>query len=153
MYNAKPATNCSGHNLLFDKSSMPTISQQQYMAQWHDSFVDYIGSLLGVVAGLMAWPEATEEDKRGLDGIRLILNGRDAADVERDLAAGAVRKSTLDKIAKLNKDLADTCLEHIQMNPLVREFWKQMAHIQNAQNKRAEEMRLQALQIPIVENL
>ncbi len=109
------------------------------------SFVDYIVSLLGVVAGLMARPEATEDDKRGLDGIKLILNGRDTADVERDLAAGAVWKSTLDK------DLADTCLEHIQMNPLVREFWKQMAHIKIEHEKAGERERLTALQIPVIE--
>ncbi len=40
----------------------------------------------------------TEEDKRDLDGIKLILNGRDTVDVERDLADGVVSKSTLDKI-------------------------------------------------------
>ena len=130
---------------------MNSISQQQYIANWHDSFVDYIGSLLGVVAGLMALPEATEEDKKGLERIKLILNGRDAADVERDLAAGVVRKSTLDKIEKLNKDLADTCLEHIQMNPLVREFWKQMAHIKIERDKAGEQERLAALQIPVME--
>lgn len=129
---------------------MPT-PQHQYITSWHDRFVEYIGSLLGVVAGLMARPEATEEDKRGLEGIRLILDGRDAADVERDLAAGVVRKSTLDKMAKLNKDLADTCLEHIQMNPLVREFWKQMAHIKIEKDKAGEQERLAALQIPVIE--
>ena len=125
--------------------------QQQYIAQWHDSFMSYVGSLLGVVAGLISRPEATEEDKRGLDDIKMILNGQDAADVERDLAAGIVRKSTLDKIAKLNMDLADTCLEHIQMNPLVREFWKQMAHIKIECDKAGEQERLAALQIPVVE--
>lgn len=129
---------------------MPT-SQHQYITNWHDSFVGYIGSLSGVVAGLMARPEATEEDKRGLDGIRLILDGRDAADVERDLAARVVRHSTLDKIEKLNKDLADTCLEHIQMNPLVREFWKQMVHIKIECDKEGEKERLAALQIPVIE--
>ena len=128
-----------------------TTPQQQYITNWHDNFVDYIGSLLGVVAGLLARPEATEEDKRGLDGIRLILNGRDVVDVERDLAAGVVRKSTLDKIEKLNKDLADTCLEHIQMNPLVREFWKQMAQVKIKRDKKGELDRLTALQIPVAE--
>ena len=127
------------------------IAQHQYLSNWHDNFVGYIGSLLGVVAGLMVRPEATEEDKRGLDSIKLILNGPDAAEVERDLAAGIVRKSTLDKIAKLNKDLADTCIEHIQMNPLVREFWKQMAHIKIERDKAGEQERLAALQIPIIE--
>ena len=104
-----------------------------------------------MVAGLMARPEATEEDKRGLDGIRLILNGRDVVDVERDLAAGVVRKSTLDKIEKLNKDLADTCLEHIQMKPLVRVFWKQMVHIKIEKDRAGEQERLAALQISVVE--
>lgn len=130
---------------------MNSISPRQYITNWHDSFVDYIGSLLGVVAGLMARPEATEEDKRGLDAIKVILNGRDAADVERDLATGVVRKSTLDKIEELNKDLADTCFEHIQMNPLVREFWKQMVHIKIEKDKAGEQERLAALQIPVIE--
>ena len=124
----------------------------QYISNWHDNFVDYIKSLSGVVVELMARPEVTEKDKKGLDGIRLILNGRDAVDVERDLAEGVVRKSTLDKIEKLNKDLADTSLEHIQMNPLVREFWKQMVHIKIENDKTGEQERLTALQIPVIED-
>lgn len=126
-------------------------TSHQYIANWHDSFVDYIGSLLGVVAGVMARPEASEEDKKALEGIKMMLNGRDAQDVERDLAAGVVKKSTLDKIEKLNKDLADTCLEHVQMNPLVREFWKQLSHIKIERDKASEEERLSALQIPVLE--
>ena len=63
-----------------------------------------------------------------LEGIKMTLNGRDAQDVERDLAAGVVKNSTLDKIERLNKYLADVCLKYIQMNPLVREFWKQLSH-------------------------
>lgn len=132
--------------------SMLTTSQQQYIAQWHDGFVSYVGSLLGVITGLVTRPEATSEDKEALEAIKMMLTGKDADDVERDLASGIVKKSTLDKIEKINGDLVDTCLVHIPMNPLVREFWKQMAHIQIAQNKKAEEMRLQALQIPISEN-
>ena len=71
--------------------------------------------------------------------------------MERDLAAGVVRESTLDKIEKLNKDLADTCLEHVQMNPLVREFWKQLSHIKIERDKESEKRRLSALQIPVIE--
>ncbi len=104
-----------------------------------------------MVSGLLARPDATEDDKRGLEVIKLILDGRDAADVERDLADGVVRKSTLDKIEKLNKDLADTCLEHIQMKPLVREFWKQMVHIKIEKDRAGEQDRLTALQIPVAE--
>lgn len=126
--------------------------QQKYIANWHDSFVSYVGSLLGVIAGLEVRPEATHDDKAALEDIKMMLAGGDAEDVERDLAAGIVKKSTLDKIEKINGDMVNACLTHIPINPFVREFWKQMAHIHNAKNKRAEEMRLQALQIPIVEN-
>lgn len=131
---------------------MLTTHQHQYLTNWHDSFVSYVGSLLGVIAGLLARPDATSEDKNALEDIKMMLTSRDTEDVERDLAASIVKKSTLDKIEKINGDLVDTCLTHIPMNPLVREFWKQMAHIQVTQNKRAEEMRLRALQIPIIEN-
>jgi len=65
--------------------------------------------------------------------------------------AGVVRRSTLGKIEKLNKDLADTCLEHMQMNPLVREFWKQMVHIKIERDKADKQERLAALQIPVIE--
>lgn len=129
----------------------PTISQHQYIANWHNSFVNYIKMLLGVVSGLVARPEATEADKQALECIKSILIASDVTDVERDLAAGVVKKSTLDKIEKLNKGLTDTCLEHIQMNPLVREFWKQMAHIKIERDKEGEQERLAVLQIPVVE--
>ena len=138
-------------NYIIDFSMARLSFQHQYLTNWHDSFVNYIQSLLGVIAGLMARPEATQEDKRGLECIRLTLCGRDVADVERDLADGVVRRSTLDKIEKLNKDLANACLEHIQMNPLVREFWKQMAHIKIELDKAGEQERLAALEIPIIE--
>ncbi len=125
--------------------------QQQYIAHWHDSFVNYIGSLLGVIAGLVTRPEAAHEDKEALEDVKMTLTGRDAADVERDLAAGIIKKSTLDKIEKINGDLVDTCLAHIQMNPLVREFWKQMAHIKIERDKAGEQERLAVLQIPVIE--
>ncbi len=44
-----------------------------------------------------------------------------------------------------------TRLEAIKMNPLVREFWKQMAHLKVEQDKWAEEMRLEAMGIPVTE--
>lgn len=130
---------------------MNSNSHHQYIANWHDSFVNYIENLLGVVAGLMAKPEASEGDKNVLEAIKMMLNGRDVKDVERDLAAGVVKKSTLDKIERLNKDLADTCLEHVQMNPLVREFWKQLSHIKMELDKADERERLAALQIPMID--
>lgn len=125
--------------------------QQQYISQWHDGFVSYVGSLLGVIAGLVTRSEATREDKEALEVVKMLLTGKDAEDVERDLAAGVVKRSTLDKIEKLNKDLVDACLEYVQMNPLVREFWKQMAHIKIERDKAGEQERLAALEIPIIE--
>ena len=130
---------------------MSTNIQQQYISNWHDSFVVYIGSLLSALVELMSTPDATEEDKIALESIKVILNGLDVAEAERDLAAGVVRKSTLEKIEKLNMDLADACLEHIQMNLLVREFWKQMAHIKIERDKAGEQERLALLQIPVTE--
>lgn len=124
--------------------------QQQYISTWHDNFVNYIKSLLGVIAGLLTRPDATSEDKEALEAIKMMLTGKDASDVEKDLASGIVKQSTLEKIAKIDKGIVDTCLEHIPMNPLVREFWKQFLHIQIDQNKRSEEMRLKMLQIPII---
>ena len=48
------------------------------------------------------------------------------------------------------EDVANTCLCHIQMNLLVREFWKQMAHIKIEQDKAGEQERLETLQIPVI---
>lgn len=130
---------------------MPHAPQHQYIANRHDSFVNYIENLLHVVAGLMAKPEASERNKNVLKAIKMILNDRDVKDVERDLAAGVVKKGTLDKIERLNKDLADTCLEHVQMNPSVREFWKQLSHIKIEHDKESEKEGLSVLQIPVLE--
>lgn len=58
---------------------------------------------------------------------------------------------TLDKIERLNKDLADTCLEHVQMNPSVREFWKQLSHIKIELDKAGEREILAALQMPMID--
>ena len=59
---------------------MSTISKQQYIANWHDFFVEFIGCMYGVLAELMAKQDAMVDDKRGLDDIKLILFGWDVAD-------------------------------------------------------------------------
>ncbi len=125
--------------------------QQQYIAQWHDSFVAYTSNLLGVIAVLVCRADASDDDKRCLEVIKGLLTGRDATDVEQDLAAGVVRRSTLDKIEKINKEIADVCLAHIQMDSLVREFWKHLSYLQIEQDKRAEVFRLSTLRIPVAE--
>jgi hypothetical protein len=128
-----------------------TLAQAQYMDNWHKSFVNYRNGLLSTIIGLETLSQATEEDRKCLELLKFTLLGSDVLEIEKDLAAGNVKKSTIDKIAKLNQQLADICLEHIQMSPLVREFWKQMAYLKIESDKNAELMRLNALRIQVKE--
>ena len=68
-----------------------TTLQQQYISEWHDSFVSFIGGLLSLVESLIVLPEATDEDKRVLDQIKSMPDCRDAKDIENTLANGIVR--------------------------------------------------------------
>lgn len=123
--------------------------QQQYISEWHDSFVNFIGGLLSVVESLIVLPEATDEDKRALDQIKLMLNCRDVKDIENTLANGIVRHDTLDKIEKIHKDLVDISVEHMTLAPLTKEVLKQLFYYQIGQNKTLAHMRIKELQIPI----
>lgn len=127
-----------------------TTPQQQYISEWHDSFVNFIGGLLGFVESLIVLPEATDEDKRALDQIKLMLNCRDAKDIENTLANGSVRHDTLDKIEKIHKDLVDISVEHMTEAPLTKEFLKALSYYQIGQNKTLAKMRINELQIPIL---
>lgn len=125
--------------------------QQQYISEWHDSFVNFIGRLLSVVESLIVLPEATDEDKRTFDQIKLMLNSKDAKDIESTLANGTVRHDTLDKIQKLYKDLVDISVERMTIAPLTKEFLKALFHYQIEQNKALAQMRINELKIPISE--
>ena len=127
---------------------MQTI-QQQYIANWHDSFVGYIRQYKAFIAALTALPEATDEDKMVLDRVKLMLHDKDVQDVEKDLAEGTVSKSTLEKIKKLNKDIADVAVEQLKTDAVVKEFLKSLTHLKFEQDKKAEELRLKALNINI----
>jgi len=127
-----------------------TTPQQQYISEWHDSFVNFIGGLLSLVESLIVLPEATDEDKRALDQIKLMLNSKDAKGIESTLANGTVRHDTLDKIEKLYKDLVDISVEHMAVAPLTKEFLKALSHYQIEQNKALAQMRINELQIPIL---
>ena len=124
-----------------------TPSQQQYISEWHDDFVNFIGGLLGFVEVLIVLPEATDEDKRALDQIKLMLKGKDAKEIEQTLASGIVKQDTLDKIEKLNKDLVDMAIKHLATDAVVKEFLKKLSYFQIEQNKRMAEIRLNDLQI------
>lgn len=126
-----------------------TPSQQQYISEWHDNFVNYIGGLLGCVETLMLLPKATDEDKRALDQIKLILKGKDAKEIEQTLAEGIVRYDTLDKIEKLDKDLVDMGVEHMTAAPLIKEFLKKISYYQIERSKYFAKMRIYELRIPV----
>jgi len=123
------------------------LSQQKYVSEWHDNFVNYVGGLLGFVEVMMNHPSATDEDKRGLDQIKMLLHGREALEIERRLADADVKKDVLDKIEKLNKDLVDTALEHLATDAVVKEFLKKLSYYQIEQNKRLTEIRLHDLHL------
>lgn len=123
--------------------------QQQYIANWHDSFVGFIRQYEALIVALIALSEVPDEDKQVLDRLKLMLHCKDAQDVEKDLAEGTVSKSTLDKIEKLNKDIADVAVEQLKTDAVVKEFLKRLTHLKLEQDKKAEELRLRALNINI----
>lgn len=124
-------------------------SQTQYISNWHDNFVTAVKQWRGIVDILVNRPEATVEDKKGLEMCRLILDGIDVQDVEKNLANGIITKEILDKIAKLNRDLVDVAVEHLRTDAVVKEFWKKLAHLKIEQDKKAEEVRLKLMKIPV----
>lgn len=128
---------------------MANITQQQYISNWHDSFVNYVNCVLGTIASAELSPIMTEEDKRGLGLIKVLFEGNDVRDVERDLANGIVRQSTLDKIEKLDKDFSDICVDHVEASPFMKQVLKQLCHMKVENDKAAEMMRLNALGVAV----
>ena len=106
--------------------------------------------MLAAIAALEMLPQVTDADKQGFDALRLLLNSKDVQDVESNLAHGVVSQATLDKIEKLNKDLGDIAIDHINANPLWKQFLKQLYGMKVESDKAAEMMRLRALQIPVL---
>ena len=129
-------------------NTMQTV-QQQYIANWHDSFVSYIRQYEALIVALIALSEVPDEDKQVLDRLRQMLHCKDAQDVEKDLAEGTVSKSTLDKIENLNKDIADVAVEQLKTDAVVKEFLKRLTHLKLEQDKKTEELRLSVLGISI----
>lgn len=123
--------------------------QQQYIANWYDSFVSYIRQYEALIAALIVLPYVTDEDKQVLDRVKLMLHDKDAQDVEKDLARGTVSKRTLDKIEKLNKDIVDVAVEQLKTDAVVKEFLKRLAHLKIEQDKKAEKLKLETLNINI----
>lgn len=123
------------------------LAQQQYISEWHDNFVNYIGGLISLVGAMESHLSATDEDKKGLSQIKMVLCGKEALEIERSLAEADVKQDVLDKIEKLNKDLVDMAIEHLSTDAVVKEFLKKLSYYQIEQNKRLAEVRLKDLQI------
>ena len=124
-----------------------TLAQQQYISEWHDNFVNYVGGLLSLVGAMENHPSATDDDKKGLSQIKMLLHGREALEIERSLAEADVKQDVLNKIEKLNKDLVDMAIEHLSTDAVVKEFLKRLSYYQIEQNKRMAEIKLKDLQI------
>lgn len=120
-------------------------TQQQYLSSWHDSFVNYVNQILATFASAEMSSQATDEDKRGFEMEKALFRGRDDQDEERDLAEGVVRQSTLDKIEKLNKDLDDIAIDHLDASHIWKLFLKQLYHLKVDNDKIAEVIRWNAL--------
>lgn len=123
------------------------LAQQQYISEWHDNFVNYVGGLMSLVGAMENHPSATDEDKKGLSQIKMLVHGREALEIERSLAEADVKKDVLNKIEKLNKDLVDMAIEHLTTDVVVKEFLKSLSYYQIEHNKRLAELRLKDLQI------
>ena len=123
------------------------LTQQQYISEWHDNFVNYIGGLLGIVEVMLSHPSATGEDKKGLDQIKMLLHGREALEIERSLAEADIKQEVLDKIEKLDKELVDMAIEHLSTDAVIKEFLKKLFYYQIEQNKCLAEIRLKDLQL------
>ena len=123
------------------------IAQQQYISEWHEEFVKYVGGLLSMVEAMENHPSATDEDKKGYEQIKKLLLGKEALEIEHSLAVADVKQDVLDKIEKLYKDLVDMAIAHLTTDAVVKEFLKKLTFYQIEQNKRLAEIRLNDLQL------
>jgi stalled ribosome rescue protein Dom34 len=121
------------------------LAQHQYISDWHFSFVNHIRWLLAIIEVMENHPSATDEDKRGFDQIKKLLNGREALEIERSLAEADIKQDVLDKIEKLYKDMVDMAIEHLSTEALLKEFLKKLSYYQIEQNKRLAKIRLMDL--------
>ena len=124
-----------------------TPTQSQYLSNWHDSFLNWVKGLLGIIDYLSIQPMATDEDRRALSLCKNILNGDEVSMVEDCLSNGTVTADVLDKIEKINKRLVDTIVENIKTNSLVKELLRQIYYLKIDADKEAEKARLGTLNI------
>ena len=123
------------------------MTQQQYISNLHDGFVNFINYMLTLAAKLIMLPQATDYDKRELDKVKLMLKGNDAKSIEKELSDGIFSCSTLDKIEKLYKDLTDFGLEHIHESEIWKIFVKKMCYSNIENGKKDALIRIDDIEI------
>ena len=128
---------------------MKIVTKQEYLKNWHDSFVAYIRQMQSIVTGFYLNPYTSAEDRKGLDLCKLILDGEDVKVVERCLAECFVSKDVLDKIEHINKRMVDVAIENIRTDALMKEFLKRLSYLKIEQDKQGALMRLNLLKIPV----
>lgn len=124
--------------------------QQQYIANWHDSFVNGVTKMQNLIASVLAMQNVTAQDKQGLELCQLILDGKDVRYIEKSLREGMVSRDMLDKIEKLGKDMVDVAIRHLQSDIFQKEFLKQLAYFKIEQDKQAEVARLRMIGIVVI---
>lgn len=126
------------------------MTQQEYLSDWHGSFVNYVSQILAAIAAAELSSQATEADKQGFEMVKILFRGKDVLDIERDLSEGVVRQSTLDKIEKIDNEFADIIVDHIDNIPLRKQLLKQLLHRAVENNKAATIMRLNVLGVSVM---
>lgn len=63
----------------------------------------FIGGLLAFVGVLIVLPETTDEDKRALDQIRLMLKGKDAKEFLKKLSYYQIEQSKSHAMMRINE--------------------------------------------------
>jgi hypothetical protein len=120
-------------------------NQQQYITNFHNNFKKYIEKLLAIIEHFIVIPQVSSKDKHAIEVLKSMLTGREVYDIEKDLKRGTINYSTLNKIAKLNKELFDYAVAHINVDLFVKEFLKHLYYVQNERNKECEIINLRAL--------
>jgi len=128
-----------------------TSSQKQFIVNWHNTFVDYVKKVISLTDTMKLLDKVTDNDKRNLELFKNILHCKDVQEIERDLANAKIKKSTLNKIEKLDKDIVDFVVEHMSVSPTFRHILKQVSYYQIEYNKQMAIMQLNDLQIPMCE--
>lgn len=104
-----------------------TNNQEQYLKNWHDSFVLFISACQAEVNVLLANPSTREQERYYLVKYQEKLTSHDVQDIEADLKEGTIRESTIAKLDKLNDDLIDIAWDHLLDSPVIRETLKDLS--------------------------